>query len=398
MFRLSAICIGALCLATCQPVAEVMPRASHPVKEVVLDDLKSPWSIAFITDEDALISEKGGGLIRVNLADRSRQNIMGLPTDVVEDRSGNNGLFDVRLDPDFAINSRIYLAYAAEKNDGTTTKVIRAKLEGLALTDIEPLFEATPYTQNARYHYGGGMVFGADEKLYLTIGERLFTEADQPAIPIAQDLSDRRGKIYRLNPDGSIPSDNPDFGPDAVDGLFAVGIRAAQGLALNPMTGEIWFTEHGTHQGDEINQLRAGANYGLPGKTSGKYRDGEYIPPAMNGTTFTDPEHFWLQTVAPTGPIFYQGDEFPQWQNDLIVPGLSRGSLWRINFEGAKVSSVEELFIGNHVRSRKVAQSPNGHLYLLTDTEFKIVPGQRAVNNGAPAGQLIRIRNMAQED
>jgi len=242
------------------------------------------------------------------------------------------------------------------------------------------------------------MVFGADGKLYITIGERLFSEENQPDIPIAQNLTDRRGKIYRLNPDGTIPEDNPDFGPEAVQGLYAVGIRAAQGLALHPVTKEIWFSEHGTRQGDEINRLIKGANYGWPVKTTGKYRYEGYTPPAMEGTDFTDPEWYWLQTVAPTGLTFYQGEEFPGWKNDLIVPGLSRGSLWRLNFEGTKITSVEELFIGDHVRTRKVAQSPDGKLYMLTDTEFTIIPGVRAINNGAPNGQLIRIKNSAKLD
>jgi glucose/arabinose dehydrogenase len=301
------------------------------------------------------------------------------------------------LNPDFKTNNEIYLAYAAQKDGATTTKIIRAVLRDNALTEIKTILAAEPYTENERYHYGGGMIFGGDGKLYITIGERLFSEENQPKAPIAQDITDRRGKIYRFNPDGSIPADNPDFGPEASAGIYALGIRAAQGLALHPVTKEIWFSEHGTHQGDEINRLIKGANYGWPIKTSGKYRFADYAPPAMDGTKFTDPEWFWLQTVAPTGLTFYRGDEFPTWNNDLRVPGLSRGSLWRINFEDSKIASIEELFIGDHVRSRKAAQSPNGTLYMLTDTEYTIVPGVRAINNGAPSGQLIRIRNAANE-
>ncbi len=374
---------------------------SMPVKEVVLELLKSPWSIAFISDTDALITEKGGNLLRVDLASKSRSIVRGFPDDLANDsvgekyKGGNNGIFDVVLHPDFAENGLIYIAYSAREGTGFTTKVVRAKLDKNTLGSIETIFVATPFTENERYHFGGGMVFGPDRKLYITIGERLFSEADQPPLPIAQDLSDKRGKIYRLNPDGTIPDDNPYFGDSAVPGLYAVGIRAAQGLAVHPETGEIWFSEHGTRQGDEINKLSAGANYGWPIRTTGEYRDENYVPPEMNDRTFTDPVWYWRQTVAPTGLSFYSGSEFPLWQNDLLVPGLSIGSFWRINFENNEIIGMESLFVNDRARTRKVKQSPNGTLYMLTDTHFTIVPGQGVVDNGGPNGQLIRIRNAA---
>jgi glucose/arabinose dehydrogenase len=220
------------------------------------------------------------------------------------------------------------------------------------------------------------MTFGLDGKLYFTIGERLFNEKDEPALPIAQNVEDKRGKIYRINPDGSIPRDNPDFGPGAVPGLYAIGIRAAQGITCNPVTNKIWFSEHGTHQGDEINVLAPHANYGWPVKTTGKYRYTEYVPPVIHGA-FTDPVWSWLHTVAPTGLLFYTGDEFSSWKNNLLVAGLSRGSLWRMTIEGDRVKSAEELFVDDRKRLRKVVQSPGGKLYVLTDEIH---------------GMLIRIR------
>ena len=221
------------------------------------------------------------------------------------------------------------------------------------------------------------MTFGGDGKLYFTIGERLFNEKSEPSFPIAQNVQDKRGKIYRINPDGTIPKDNPNFGAAAIPGLYAVGIRAAQGITYNATTKKIWFSEHGTHQGDEINILTSGANYGWPLKTTGKYRYSEYQPPVVNDT-LTDPVWSWLQTVAPTGLVFYTGDEFPSWKNNLLVGGLSRGSLWRMVLDGDVVKSAEELFVDDRKRLRKVVQSPGGKLYLLTDE----------MN-----GMLIRIKN-----
>ena len=393
--------LGACKEANTQRVEDFHPRPSVPIKEVVMENLKSPWSIAFINDSDALISEKGGNLLRVNLTDKTKAIITGFPDDLANDttgekfKGGNNGIFDVVLDPNFSTNNLIYAAYSARQETAFTTKIIRGELHGTYLKNIQTLFEATPYTENERYHYGGGMTFGVDGKLYVTIGERLYTEEDQPDIPIAQNLSDRRGKIYRFNPDGSIPDDNPDFGEEAVPGIYAIGIRAAQGLTVHPRTGEIWFSEHGTYQGDEINNLTAGANYGWPIHTTGRYRYADYNPPKMNDRIFTNPEWYWRHTVAPTGLTFYSGDEFPEWQDDLLVPGLSIGSLWRINFENGEIIGLETLFVNDRARTRKVKQSPNGTLYMLTDTNISIIPGQGLIDHGGPDGQLIRIRNAA---
>lgn len=360
---------------------KVIEKTPRPEKEIVLDQLKRPWSMAFLSEDEVLIAEKEGDLLRVNLHTKERIKISGFPTDMADSiehyhPGDNTGKFEVLLDPDFATNKYIYISYAAKSDKGKTTKVIRAVLENNSLKKIQTLFVATPHTYE-RVHYGGGMTFGPDGKMYFTIGERLFNEKDEPSLPIAQDLRDKRGKIYRINPDGSIPKDNPDFGRDAVPGLYAIGIRAAQGIILNPITNKIWFSEHGTHQGDEINILSPHANYGWPIKTTGKYRYAEYTPPAINDT-FTDPVWSWWHTVAPTGLVFYTGDEFPSWKNNLLVGGLSKGSLWRLIIDGDVVKSAEELFVDDRKRLRKVVQSPGGKLYILTDE----------MN-----GMLIRLRN-----
>ncbi len=352
-----------------------------PEKETILEGLKRPWSIAFLTEDEVLISEKEGDLVRVNLSKKERIKIQGFPTDLEDSLGGfgdNTGKFEVLLDPDFKNNKYVYLSYAAKSSKGRTTKIIKAILENDALKDIKTLFVAEPYTSE-RFHYGGGMTFGADGKFYFTIGERIFTEKDEPVIPIAQNLEDKRGKIYRINSDGTIPKDNPDFGNKATPGLYAVGIRAAQGLTVNPISKKIWFSEHGTNQGDEINVLKAQANYGWPMKTTGKYRFAEFSPKPIDGNVYTDPVWSWLHTVAPTGLHFYKGTEFTLWNNDLLVGGLSRGSLWRIKIEGDTVKSAEELFVDDRIRIRKVAQSPSGRLFILTDE----------VN-----GKLIRIKNV----
>lgn len=386
--------------ATSKPIPKRPEEmVSKPTKEVVLENLNRPWSMAFLSETEALIAEKDGQLLKVDLESGNRTAIKGLPTDVARavkidtsrHKNGifpggahgktlafNAGWFQVLLDPNFNETPYVYLSYAAENQEkASTTKVIRGILRDNTLTQIETLMVAGPYTHGL-FHYGGGMVFGPDGKLYITVGERNFYEHHNPEIPVAQDPKDKRGKIYRINPDGSIPKDNPDMGRRAVPGLYASGIRAAQGITVDPTTGKIWFSEHGTIQGDELNTLEAGANYGWPNRTTGGYRTKGYAPKDLPGATYTDPVHYWQQTIAPTGLTFYNGQEFPMWQGNLIVPGLSRGNLWRLAIEEDKVVQAEELFLNDRVRLRKAVVSPRGQLYLLTDEEN---------------GKLIRVKN-----
>jgi glucose/arabinose dehydrogenase len=373
-----------IAIISCKNSTQENCYSSSPEKHTILTGLKHPWSICFLSESDVLITEKDGDLLRINLEDTTRAIVQGFPTDLydsirIKNRGDNSGIFDVVKHPNFEANQWIYISYAAETDRGRTTKIIRAKLSENQLSALKTILVAEPFTDGL-FHYGGGLTFGQDGKLYCTIGERLFREIDQPPLPIAQDVTDKRGKIYRLNDDGTIPNDNPDFGENAVKGLYAIGIRAAQGINMHPKNGSIWFSEHGTFQGDELNKLKAGANYGWPIITSGKYRSDEYIPPKLEDRTFTTPVHYWLQTIAPTGLTFYYGNEFCDWQGDLILSGLSRGSLWRIHIENDEVVSVEELFVNDRVRSRKVAVSPNGKLFMLTDE---------------PDGKLIEIKNGA---
>lgn len=377
--------------ATAWPIPKSIKETTpKPSKEVIMDGLNRPWSMAFLSEEEALVAEKDGDLLRVNLKTKTRQPIKGLPNDVgrkvlidtVKHGNGvfpggahgqmysfNAGWFQVLLDPDFANNSYIYISYAAENEEkASTTKVVRGKLNGNSIEQLETLFLAAPYSHGL-FHYGGGMVFGTDGKLYISIGERNYYEHLNPKVPVAQDITDKRGKIIRINPDGSIPEDNPKFGKDAIPALYATGIRAAQGLTLDPNTGKIWFSEHGTMQGDELNLMIPKANYGWPNRTSGGYRTKGYQPYEIPGTVYTDPKHYWQHTIAPTGLTFYNGSEFPQWKGNIIVPGLSRGNLWRVVIENDEIVSTEELFINDRLRLRKAIVSPGGQLYLLSDEE-----------------------------
>ncbi|TQV69644.1 PQQ-dependent sugar dehydrogenase [Exilibacterium tricleocarpae] len=351
------------------------PPPDPPVsitRVVVSSGLARPWDIAFLSEREALVTEKQGGIKRVDLVDGSHNAITGLPDDldnlVREDARDNSGLFGIALDPQFEATGWVYFAYSAlEKSSGTiatATKVVRARLQDDVLVDMQTLAVAGPFSAD-RFHYGGGLVFGPDGKLYITFGERFLNEVDQPPLPVAQNKADLRGAIHRINPDGSLPVDNPDWG--AAPGTYATGIRAAQGLTVHPDTGDIWFSEHGARRGDEINVLAPAANYGWPVVTDGAYRDESYRPPQPEGITFTPPRWSWEETVAPTGLTFYTGSEFPAWRGDLFVAGLSRGSLWRLQVNDSRIVAAEKLFTEDPVRLRQVKQGLDGKLYMLTD-------------------------------
>ncbi len=365
---------GALALAADEP--------ARPVQETVISGLAHPWDMVFLSETDALVTEKDGGLQRVDLKAGTFQEVSGFPDDLDnirrDDPRDNSGLFGIELDPDFRSTGLIYVAYSAGDAKGTVLRVIRARLsDNNTLTDIEQILKVEPPSTD-RFHYGGGLVIGADGKLYVTAGERFFNEIDQPALPVAQDPSDARGKIYRLNPDGSIPKENPGFGSDAVPGLYALGIRAAQGITVHPQTGEIWFSEHGPRQGDEINRLEGGgANYGWPLVTTGTYRNDGFSPPEPGDRVLTEPAWSWDITVAPTGLVIYEGSEFPAWRGDILVGGLSSGSFWRLDLEGHGIVGATRYFEENPTRIRNVTQSPAGAVYILTDE---------------PEGRIIRLR------
>ncbi len=347
---------------------------------VVARGLRHPWGVAFLPGGDFLVTEKDGGMQRVSTAGRLRA-VAGIPADLDNRRqtpTDNSGLFGIAVHPEFARNRLLYLAYSARGDGGTTTKLLRARLTpdargGDRLVDVRTLFEALPRRAD-RYHYGGGLlIVGAH--LYLTVGERHFHERDNPALPVSQDPRDRRGKVFRFLLDGSAPADNPRFGAGAVPGLYALGVRAAQGLAVEPGTTRIWFTEHGPVGGDELNVLVAGANYGWPVRTAGRYRDADYRPvspqpgaAATPAPPHRDPAYVWRdRTVAPTGLTFYTGTEFPEWRRSLLVAGLGRGHLMRFTLADGRVGAVEYLLEDAPMRLRAVAQAPDGALYVLTD-------------------------------
>lgn len=326
--------------------------------EEVAGGLSHPWSLAFLPDGDMLVSERDGRLSRIAKETGKAQNIQNLPPVI---SYGQGGLLEVLPHPDFSENGLIYLSHSIPVGNEVTLAVTMAKLEDAELTELREIFRL-PKPSSSGVHFGSRMVFDRDGFLYITIGER----GDRPR---AQDKSDPAGGIIRLNADGTIPESNP-FTADktAYPALYALGIRNAQGMAVHPQTGDIWFHEHGPRGGDEVNILEAGANYGWPRITYGKeYALPKNVGEAGQADWVKPPLHVWTPSIAPSGMAFYTGNAFPAWKDSLFAGALAGTHLARLTLENGKVTAEEKLLAETGWRIRDVRQGPDGYLYLLPD-------------------------------
>lgn len=344
-------------LAASAVTAELIGSQAHDFRlEAVAEGLEHPWALAFLPDGDILVTERPGRLSRVDPASGEHHRIEGVPE---VDARNQGGLLDVALHPGFERNRWVYLTWAGRGQGGNATHFGRGRLNGDALTDFEKLFVATPYVDSTK-HFGSRITFDRQGHVFVTVGER----GDRRR---AQDLTDHNGSVLRLNPDGSIPEDNPFVDrPDARDAIYSYGHRNPQGAALHPATGRYWIHEHGPRGGDEINIPQAGANFGWPKQTYGR----EYYGPEIARDTLPgviNPIHHWTPSIAPSGMSFYDGAAFPEWQGDLFVGALAGTHLARVSLDGASVTSEERLLNDRGWRIRDVVQGPDDYLYVLVD-------------------------------
>ena len=331
--------------------------------QIVAEGLEHPWGLAFLPDGNLLVTERPGRLRIVSKDGKVSEPLSGVPRVFAE---GQGGLLDVALDPNFGQNHLVYISYAEPgalqryNIGGVSTAVARGKLGQAGLEDVEVIFRQQPKV-NGSLHFGSRLVFAPDGKLFVTLGER-FTFAP------AQDLSNDLGKIVRINPDGSVPADNPFVGrKDARPEIWSYGHRNVQGAAIHPKTGKLWENEFGPMGGDELNIPEAGRNYGWPVVSWGKHYDGRVIPEPPTHPEFADAIYHWTPVISPSGMTFYTGDAIPAWQGNLLIGGLSSQALVRLTLDGEEVKGEERIPMG--ARIRDVRQAPDGSVYLLTDEE-----------------------------
>jgi len=252
------------------------------------------------------------------------------------------------------------------------TAVARGRLGEGRLEDVHVIYRQQPRVPGT-HHFGSRLVFAADGTLFITQGDR-FAYRDR-----AQDLSVGLGKIVRINPDGSVPRDNPFVSRNSArPEIWSYGHRNVQSAALHPETGQLWTVEHGARGGDELNRPEAGKNYGWPVITYGVDYSGAKIGEGTARPGMEQPVYYWDPVIAPSGMIFYTGDAFPEWKGSIFIGSLRPGLLVRLTLDGGRVAREERYLSSLRERIRDVRQGPDGFLYLLTDNHdgrvLRVVP------------------------
>jgi aldose sugar dehydrogenase len=346
-----------------------------------LATLDSPWGMALLPDGRLLITEKAG---RLRIWDKGRlsEPVQGVPKVVYRGTpSEQGGLLDVEIDPDFARNGLIYLSFseAAEQQGSDSAEtgdmrfgefldmsdnilrggaVARGKLEGNQLRDVQVIWRQVPKTVG-RGHFGNRLIFAPDGKLFITSGERMRFDP-------AQSLASNLGKVVRINPDGSIPRDNPFVGKEGARGdIWSYGHRNILAAAIDPSSGRLWAFEMGPLGGDELNLIQAGRNYGWPFVSNGDNYSGPSIPDHPTRKEFQGPVRTWTPVISPSGAVFYGGTLFPAWRGSVLVGGLSSQALIRLAMDGERVAIDERIDMKRRIRD--VTQTPDGGILLLVD-------------------------------
>jgi glucose/arabinose dehydrogenase len=356
------VVIAALFVAvSCGPVSgqeRIVDTQSGRINvQTAAGGLVHPWGLAFLPDGRMLVTERPGRLRIVSSGGRLSNPIGGVPAVYAE---GQGGLLDVALDPNFASNSLVYLSYAEPGDAGASTAVARGRLNAAstALENVQVIFRQTPKVSGTG-HFGSRLVFARDGTLFVTMGERFKFDP-------AQDLASHLGKIVRINPDGTVPADNPFVGrAGARPEIWSYGHRNAQGAALHPQTGALWAVEHGPRGGDELNITEAGKNYGWPLVSWGVHYSFQDIPKPPTRSDLAPPVHQWTPVISPSGLTFYTGEVFAAWRGNLLIGGLSARAIIRLTLDGQRVTAEERIALG--ARIRDVRQGPDGAVYALTD-------------------------------
>lgn len=362
--------------------------SEHPAAiavETVADGLSHPWAISFVPDEPyLLVTEREQDLVLVSREDGDVRVVEGTPEAFT---GGQGGLLDIALHPDYPDPPWVYITYSVADDDFYTTTAVgrgQLNLEESRLEDFDVLHEAEPWMQS-NGHFGSRVIFGPDEHIYVTIGDR--QEKDFGPDHVSQDTSNELGTTLRLSPDGSVPDDNPFVDEDGyVDSIYSYGHRNAQGMTLHPETDEIWQSEHGEQDGDEINVIERGGNFGWPIATYGcTYDEGSDIGEEPHERDdVVDPVYYWECNTGgfpPAGMTFYDGDVFSDWHGDLFVGNLAGQYLGHFRVDGHDVEELEPLLAGEDWRIRDVAVAPDTeYLYVAVDDEdapiVRLVPGE----------------------
>jgi glucose/arabinose dehydrogenase len=330
---------------------------------VLTSSLTAPWGIAAMPDGRFLVTERTGRMRIVSSAGAVGEIITGIP---MVNSSGQGGLLGLCLDPNFSINRMVYWSFSEPGTGGNVTAIAKGKLAAneLSIESATVIFRGSPRYSGVN-HYGGRVIFDRNGNLFASLGER----ADNVTRIQAQSTSASIGKVVRITKDGLPVAGNPFIGQTgALPELYSIGHRNPQGLAMHPVTGDIWQSEHGPRGGDEINRIQPGANFGWPTITYGLEYSGQPVLTGIQAQTgMTQPVYYWDPVISPSGITFYSGNRIPEWQNNLFIGALSGMHIARLVITDDKVTGEERLLVSEGQRFRDITQGTDGALYAITD-------------------------------
>ena len=331
--------------------------------KVVTSQLERPWSLAALPDGRFLITQKKGGFRIASPDGTVSPLITGAPT---VDPSGQGGMLGVTLDPDFANNRMIYFVFSEKVDNGNHAAVAKARLSNdeKSVENVAVIYRVTP-TYKGDKHYGGKLAFNRDGHLFVATGER----SDLATRPLAQDNASTLGKMLLITKDGQAVTD-PLMLPaaNARPEIYSSGHRNPLGIAIHPVTGELWSAEMGPKGGDEINVIQRGKNYGWPVITYGIEYSNKTIGEGITQKAgYEQPIYYWDPVISPGGIAFYTGSNMAEWKNNLFVSALSGQHIIRLVLDGKRVVGEERLLESEKQRFRDVAVGSDGRLYAITD-------------------------------
>ncbi|NOD91487.1 PQQ-dependent sugar dehydrogenase [Ruegeria sp. HKCCD4884] len=365
MFRVFMILF--LSLSAVSAAAQTLPTSAGNIEVTqMVGGLDTPWAVGILPDGTFLVTERDGDLLFVR--NGKANTVRGVPKVAA---TGQGGLLDVTIPRDFAQSREVFLTFSKPQNRGAGTAVAVARLSenGKRLTNVRVIYEATPGGSGGR-HFGSRVVEARDGTLFVTIGDRGKPDS-------AQDRSSPMGSVIRINRNGSIPADNPFVGQSNVKPeIWSFGHRNPQGAALDAR-GRLWISEHGARGGDEVNQPRAGRNYGWPVISYGTHYSGQKIGEGTAKAGLEQPKLFWDPSIAPSGLLVYSGKLWPQWKGDIFVGSLKFDYIARL--AGNPLREVEQIKGPETERVRDIVEAPDGSIWFIS-------VGKGAVYRMAPQG------------
>ncbi|WP_062226656.1 PQQ-dependent sugar dehydrogenase [Aureimonas frigidaquae] len=351
-----------------QPASADQTRAPQPAEmpqveaTVVADGLPHLWAMEFLPDGRMLVTAKEGQMMIVSAEGQAGDPIDGVPEVASE---GQGGLLDVALSPQFAENQTIFFSFSEPRDGGNGTSVAKARLvedgDTARLEDVAVIFQQMP-TYDGDKHFGSRLVFAPDGNLFVTVGERSDPE---PRVQ-SQDLGSGLGKVFRITPDGEPAEGNPFIDQEgALPEIWSYGHRNLQSATLDA-DGTLWTVEHGPKGGDELNQPQPSLNYGWPVITYGVEYSGAKVGEGQTAAEgMEQPVYYWDPVIGPSGMALYTGDEFPEWQDALLIGGLVSQGIVVLHTENGRVASEERVPLDARIRDVRVG--PDGAVYAVTE-------------------------------